>query len=97
MKVEGSCICCNVFLRPLLAWDYAGEESSVGNRHREMLSSLFIRPRGIAREMLLLVQYLSCRICSHRRTVSAGGLVQAGAGLTAGRLPYQPGCKEAAG
>lgn len=39
------------------------------SEHREMISSLFIRPRQIPREALLLVQNLSRRICSHRRTI----------------------------
>lgn len=81
----------------LLACEHAGEESSMGNRQREIISPLFIRPREISREVLLLVQYLSCKICSHRSTVSAGELVQAGAGLTAGRLQCQPQCKETVG
>lgn len=32
MKVEGSSIPCNIFLRSLLAYDHATEESSMQNR-----------------------------------------------------------------
>lgn len=66
VKAEGSCICCHVLLRSLVAWNHAGEESSMQNRHREIILSLFVRPREISREVLLLVQYLSCKICFHR-------------------------------
>lgn len=66
MKVVGSCICWNVFLGSPLVWEHTGEDSSMWNRHREIISSLFVRPRDISREVLLFVQYLSWRTCSHR-------------------------------
>lgn len=75
-----------------LCWPGITLETSTGNRHREIISSLFFRPKEISTEVLLLMWYFSCRFCSHRSSppVPAGGLVQFGAGLTAGRFPCQP-------
>jgi len=51
---------------------------------------LYQAQEGFQREVLLVVQNLSCRTTSHRRNVSVRGLAQAAAGLAAGRLPFQP-------
>lgn len=72
-----------------LCWPGIMVETSMGKRHREIISSLSFRPKEIFTKVAFNEVFFM-QVLLPQEPVSAHGLAPLGAGLTAGRFPCQP-------